>query len=180
MLDERRALLWSLVGHALAATPFLVATWYLFSSTVGDIANKRLLGLACGVTAGIIIARPIAALIAEPMGSLFFPRAGARPVPGYSLADAQRKRGQFERALIEYEKIAEEFPGEMRAHVAMLEITLINLHDAERARVTLTRGLALVRDEQMRLELVRVHRLLVRRTQAEAHEGQSGGTDAEE
>lgn len=176
MLDERRALLWSLARHAVATTPFLAATWYLFSSTVGDVANKRLLGLACGVTAAIIIARPIATLISESMGSLFFPRAGARPVPGYSLADAQRKRGQFERALIEYEKIAAEFPGELRAHVAMLEIALINLHDAERARATLTKGLALLPDEPMRLQLMRAHRALLRRV-GQAAERQEGSAD---
>ena len=160
MLDERRALLWSLLGHSLAAAPFLAATWYLFASTAADVdgGDKRMLGLTCAVAAAIIIARPIAALIAEPMGSVFFPRAGARPEPGYSLADTQRKREQFERAMEEYEKISVAFPQELRAHIAMLEIALINLRDAERARLCLTRGLA-VADEQMRRELLRCYRV---------------------
>lgn len=162
MLDERRDLLWSLVRHLLAATPFLAMTWHLFARTAGDPdgGDQRMLRLGCAVAAAIIVARPIAALVAEPTGSLFFPRARARPEPGYSLADTQRKREHFERAMAEYEHIVAAFPGELRAHIAMIEIALVNLRDADRARTCVTRSLAVVPDEPMRMELLRVYRAL--------------------
>jgi hypothetical protein len=135
MFDDRRDLFLALAAHALAATPFLAATWYLFESTRDTAdADKRLLGIFCAVAAGIIIARPLAALMAEPTGSLFFPRRAAEPQPGYSRAVAQRKRGQFNQAIAEYESIATQFPTEVRAFVAMIEIAIVDLHDAERAR----------------------------------------------
>jgi hypothetical protein len=80
MFEDRRDLFLALAGHVLAAAPFLATAWYLFEST-RDTANadKRLLGLTCAVAAGIIVGRPIAALVAEPTGSLFFPRRAAEP-----------------------------------------------------------------------------------------------------
>jgi outer membrane protein assembly factor BamD (BamD/ComL family) len=72
--------------------------------------------------------------MAEPTGSLFFPRRATEPQPGYSRAVAQRKRGQFNQAIAEYESIATQFPTEVRAFVAMIEIAIVDLHDAERAR----------------------------------------------
>jgi hypothetical protein len=163
MFDDRRELWERLAGHLLAATPFLASTWYLFESTSGDTDAKRFLGLACAVAAGIIIGRPIAGLVAEPAGSLFFPRSAARPEPGYSLPDTLRKRGQYEQALTEYAKITVQFPAELRAYIAMMEIALVDLHDRERTQVIARLALGQLADEPQRMELLRVHRMLASR-----------------
>src|SRR5262245_7863723 len=130
-MDERREILISLAWRVLSAGILLAITWHLFTSTSGDDAGK-FLGLACGVAAGIILAPPFAALIAQPAGSLFFPRRSSGPEPGYSLAETKRKRGQYEESIKEYQRITEEFPEDVRSYVAMMEIAFIHLHDPER------------------------------------------------
>jgi tetratricopeptide (TPR) repeat protein len=164
MFDDRRDLFLALAAHVLAAAPFLATAWYLFESTRDTAdADKRLLGLSCAVAAGIIVARPLAALVAEPTGSLFFPRRAAEPEPGYSRAVAQRKRGRLQEAMAEYEQIAAQFPAEVRAYVAMIEIAIVDLNDAERARHIVERGLAALPDEPRQMELLRAYRALERR-----------------
>jgi len=161
-MDERRDLLISLACHVLAALPFAGAAWFLFASTVGDAtgADKRVIGLACVVAAGAIIARPLAGLVAEPAGSLFFPRYFSRPQPLYSIAEARRKQGRYEESIAEYEKIAQQFPAEVAPHVAMMEIAFTNLGDPGRAGDIVRRALATLPDDASRHEVLRRHRAI--------------------
>ena len=158
-MDERRDILISLGRRILLAVPLLVTTWLLFSSTNAD-AGRQFLGLACAAAAGIILAPPFAALIALPAGSLFFPRRPARPEPGYSVAEARRKRGEYEASIDEYQRIAEQFPAEVHPHVAMMEIAFVDLHDGERTDAIAKQALAMLRDDGSRQRLLRMHRAI--------------------
>ncbi len=161
-MDDRRDILIALGWRMLFAIPLGVIAWFLFATTVGDSVGawKRFLGLAFAVVGAIIIAEPIAALVAEPSGSLFFPRHAARVEPVYSLAEAKRKRGQYVEALDEYERIAAQFPAAVHPYIAMMEIAAADLHDGERAEAIARRGLSMLRDEASRQELLRAHRTI--------------------
>jgi tetratricopeptide (TPR) repeat protein len=161
-MDDRREILIALGWRILFAIPLGAIAWFLFATTIGDSGGawKRLLGLACVVVAAVIIAAPLAALAAQPTGSLFFPRHAARREPAYSLAEARRKRGCYEEAIDEYQRIAEQFPAEVLPYIAMMEIASANLHDRERAAAIARRGLAMLRDEASRQELLRAHRTI--------------------
>ncbi|MBI1816798.1 MAG: hypothetical protein HYR72_17605 [Deltaproteobacteria bacterium] len=181
-MDDRREILIALGWRILFAIPLGVIAWLLFATTIGDSdgALKRLLGLACAIVAAIIIAAPLAALAAQPTGSLFFPRHAGRNEPAYSIAEAKRKRGRYEEAIDAYQTIAEQFPAEALPYIAMMEIAAVNLHDRGRAEAIARRGLAILRDESSREELLRAHRALKAKAPAEAAvepEGQAGSAE---
>jgi hypothetical protein len=169
-LDERRDLFISLGGHLLLALPFVAIAWFLFATTVGDTngAEARLAGVACVVTAGIIIARPLAGLVAEPAGSLFFPRHFSPPQPLYGIAEARRKQGRYEDAIEEYERVAGQFATEVHPYIAMMEIALVDLQDRTRAGAIVKRGMAILRDDASRHELLRAHRAVLARLRRQA------------
>ena len=98
--------------------------------------------------------------MAEPTGSLFFPQQAARREPGYSIAEARRKKGHYPNAIVEYEKIAAAFPNELTPYIAIMQIAFGNLGDATRGDAAAQRGLAMLRDDASRAELLRVHRTL--------------------
>ena len=72
---------------------------------------QMLLGFLFFLVAAIFVAGPIAQWLAEPMGSLFWPRKYyAKPQPMYGIPQSRRAKGQLEEALAEYEKIAAAHP----------------------------------------------------------------------
>lgn len=160
-MDDRRDILIALAWRLLLAVPLGVTAWFLFATTRGDPngGGERFLGLMCAVAAAIVIAPPFAVLVAEPAGSLFYPRRHARPDPRYSAAEGRRMRRRHEEAIAEFEHIAAQFPAEVRPYVAMMEITLLDLHDSERAGAIVKRGLATVRDDASRKHLLWKYRI---------------------
>jgi len=160
-MDDRRDILIALAWRLLLAGPLGVIAWLLFAATRGDPngGGERFLGLICAVAAAIIIAPPFAALIAQPAGGLFYPHRSARPEPRYSAAEGRRMRRRHEEAIAEFERIAEQFPAEVRPYVAMMEIALLDLHDSERAGAIVKRGLATLRDDASREHLLWKYRI---------------------
>ena len=155
-MDDRRDLLIALGWRVPLAGLLGLTAWHLFATTIGDpnAGGERFLGLMCVVAAGIVAAPPLAVLLAVPAGSLFYPRRPARREPAYSGAQGRRKRGRYAEAIEEYQRIAEQFPTELHPHVAMVEIELVNLHDSPRADAIVKRGLATLRDEASRKQLL--------------------------
>lgn len=51
----------------------------------------------------------------------------------YGIPETMAKRGEYEEAIAAYEKIAKEYPNEIKPHAAMLEIALVALDDPARA-----------------------------------------------
>lgn len=88
------------------------------------------------IMGSIIIAFPLAELIAEPTGNLFWPSDRFdRPQPAYSIPQSKRARGLYEEAMAGFEKLAEEHPQEVQPYVEMIDIAIVNLHDPLRARL---------------------------------------------
>ena len=108
----------------------------------GDVF-QMLLGFLFFLIAAIFVAGPIAQWLAEPMGSLFWPRKYyAKPQPIYGIPQACRAKGQLEEAVAEYEKIAAAHPDEVRPWLEMIDLAIHDLHDAARAQALFERGVA--------------------------------------
>ncbi|HVN87129.1 MAG TPA: hypothetical protein VMW17_20045 [Candidatus Binatia bacterium] len=155
-MDDRRDTLIELGGRAAVAAAMVAVAWYLFATTKGDAddGGERFAGLICVVIAAIVIARPLAALISQPIGGLFYPRRTIPPEPGYSLAEAHRRHGRYEQAILEYRRIAAQFPAEVYPYVAMIEIVLVDLQDRARADAIAKQGLATLHDAASRSHLL--------------------------
>ena len=141
MNDDAQSILWALLRRGVpAAVAMAIGVGVLLGA--GD-AGTMLLGFLFFLIAAIFIAGPIARLLAEPMGSLFWPRQyNEKPQPMYGIPQSRRVRGLPEEAIAEYEKIAEAFPEEITPHLEMIEIALADLRDPSRANDFYQRGLA--------------------------------------
>ena len=141
MIPEYQQLLASLLKRAIfPGTLFAVGTWILLGA--GNIA-QMLLGLFLFLVAAILISGPLARLLAEPTGNLFWPRKYYdKPQPMYGIPQARRAKGQLEEALAEYEKIAAAHPDEVRPYLEMIDVAIHDLRDADRANAIFQSGLA--------------------------------------
>ena len=110
---------------------------------------QMLLGFLFFLVAAIFVAGPIAQWLAEPMGSLFWPRKYyAKPQPMYGIPQSRRAKGQLEEALAEYEKIAAAHPDEVRPWLEMIDLAVHDLKDASRANAIFQTGIARLKKPQ--------------------------------
>jgi tetratricopeptide (TPR) repeat protein len=134
--------------------------WLLATADGGWAAFPRLLfGMASMVAFAILLASPIAGLFAEPSGSIFYPgRRLSRPLPMYSIPESKRARGDYEEAMTGFEAIAADYPDELKPYIAMIEIAIENLKDADRANAIFQRGIELLKDADDKDTLARMYR----------------------
>jgi len=113
------------------------------------------------IMGAIILAFPLAALIAEPTGNLFWPSEKYdRPQPQYSIPQSKRARGLYEEAMDGFEKIAEEHPQETQPYVEMIDIAIVNLHDPVRAKAIFHHGIDVLKKDEDRETLARMYRAI--------------------
>lgn len=144
-MNEYPALWRSLGWHALVAAPFLLLA---FLSGYSFAAPLLIL------LAALILARPIARLLAESSTALFLPNDHfERPLPMYGIPQARRKEGLPEEALAGFAKIAEEYPDEVQPWIEMIDVAIVDLHDAGRAEQFYREGLSKLADPDSRDEL---------------------------
>lgn len=109
----------------------------------------------------LIVAFPLARLVAEPLGSLFFPNAHFdRPQPIYSIPLARKQEGRYEAALAGFLQIAHAWPDQVQAWVEMLDVAVTGLNDGARAEQIFQQGMAALRDEDARQRLATMYMAL--------------------
>ena len=131
MNAEFKALLFPLLWRLLpAGALFLLGTAILLA--YGPVGG--FLGFGLYLIASIILAFPLATLLAAAWGNLFWSISYFdKPQPMYGIPQSRRVKGLPEEALAEYEKILAQFPGEIRPHFDMIEIALLDLRDPAHA-----------------------------------------------
>lgn len=135
----------------LAATPFIVLGFCVSGKWV-------FMGPLFLVAAAIIFAFPVAKLIAEPVGMLFCPSERYdRPQPMYSIPESKKKSGHYEDAMTGFEKIAQDHPDEVKPYIEMIDIAIVNLHDAERANDIFQHGMSVLKKESDKQGLVNMY-----------------------
>ncbi len=156
MTPAYKALLFGILRRLLPAGLLLaIGTGILLAA--GDIL-LMLVGYLLYLAAAILLAGPLARLLAEPLGDLYWPRRYFdQPQPMYGIPESRRRKGQFEEALAEYEKIAAAHPAEVRPWLDMIDIALTDLRDPERANTLFQRGLAALADPDAKDHLARVY-----------------------
>lgn len=95
---------------------------------------------ACGLAYAIVWRKNIAGLIANPFGALYDGgTAELDPQAYYSIAQAKRKRGQYNEAMAEIRKQLQKFPTDYTGQLMMAEIQAENLNDLPGAELTIER-----------------------------------------
>lgn len=142
--DCKSALL-VLVRRFLPALAALVLGGWILLGAGNPI--HMLAGLLFFLVSAIFISGPVARWLAEPAGSLFWPRRYYdRPQPMYGIPQSRRAKGHLEEALAEYENIAAAHPGEVRPWMEMVAIAIEDMKNPERARTILERGVTALKN----------------------------------
>ena len=146
-MDHRREILSAVLRAAPPAILWILGGWVLGRSN-GDPSHDlwiSLLGLAFLIAGAAVLMFPLWRLSAEPIGSLFYPSDHAeQPAPQYSIPESKRKSGLFEEAIAGYEKIAAQYPGDVRPYLAMMEIAIVDLKDPERGSRFYDKGMSAI------------------------------------
>lgn len=159
-MNNYREILASLLWRCVPALAVGALGWWLLASASGGLQafSRLLFGMACVVAGAVIMAPPIARLIAEPSGNLFYPgKRLDRPQPVYGIPQAKRARGFYEEAMAGFEKIAEEYPDEVKPYVEMIDIAIRDLKDPDRANAIYRRGVSRLRKDEDKEVLARMH-----------------------
>jgi len=152
-MSNYREIIESILRRMVPAIVVGALGWWLLTS-VNESDSWRamprlLLGMAFLVLAAIILGPPVARLVAEPFGGLFYPvERYSRPQPVYGIPESRRVKGLYEEAIVEFEKIAEDYPDEVRPYTGMIDIAICNLEDPDRARQMYQRGMSVLKRDK--------------------------------
>lgn len=148
------------VGSRLIPAALLLALsfWLLIShSGMGVFAAPRvIMGMAAMVLSATIIAPSIAqALVQKAFDFFTYSEKFEQAPPMYGIPQAHRKNHRFEEAIKAYEKIAEDYPDEIRPYLEMIDIALSDLKDSQRAESIYQEGVIKFQGEDDRKRLAR-------------------------
>lgn len=153
-----KSLLWGLFRRIFPAAAALTAGSVLLMRAAEGQTFDLILGLACCVVGALCLAVPLAELGALLWDRLIWSKSYYdKPQPMYGIPQAQRAKGRFGEALAEYETILAAHPGEVRPHLAMVEIALVDLRDPALAHALYERGRERLKNEADREALARVY-----------------------
>ena len=145
MNKSRRPPLVNFLYRLVLCLPFWLIGWR-FIAMAQDWSD--VLQIIAGV---IILLLPPAGILASPMAGFaaqigrgrLHPGVGdTSPVPAHSIPKAYRARGEFARAMDAYREMVAQFPQELRAWEAMLQIAVSDLKDLDLAHAIARQALA--------------------------------------
>jgi hypothetical protein len=118
----------------------------LFSADHAHSPGGGIFACAAIIAGATVLAWPLARLVAEPSGKLFYPdRRYSRPQPVYSIPQSKRAKGLYEEAIAGFEKIAADHPDEAKPYIEMIDICIVHLKDPVRANEIYQRGMSLLK-----------------------------------
>jgi len=130
---------WGISAVILAVLIFVVAPIVAKGGYAGAFVGVPA-AATCGLGLAIVWRKNIAGLVANPIGALYDGgTAEADPQAFYSVAQAKRKRGQYNEAIAEIRKQLRKFPTDYTGQLMMAEIQAENLNDVPGAELTIER-----------------------------------------
>jgi tetratricopeptide (TPR) repeat protein len=110
------------------------------------------------VLLGVILVAPdLARFAAGSLGGIMWRHTSDGPRPIYGIPEALAARGKYAEAEAEYEKIIQEFPGEVKPHIDLINIAVTRLKDAELAERLYRRGMETLKEPAARETLTRMY-----------------------
>ena len=136
---------------------------YLIASRLHSYVAIGFVLVACGLAlaSSIMVAFPIAHLLAKPFSLLYFPEAQLdAPAPLYSRAEALVKKGEYRDALEFYEELRVVNPQDTKLYVDMIDVFIMCLADRDEADRVLKLGLEVLEDERDREYVRQMHKAI--------------------
>lgn len=163
-MNRKTALLGGLYAVVVAVLLGFGSWFFLLAHTFVKMGSYIavgyfVLGVACFLSTGILLAFPLARVFSLPFGSLFFPNERFdRPQPPYSRAEAALKQGDPQRAITIYRELAEEYPEEVRPYIGLMDIAAHELRDVGLTRQFYREGMGRLQDMDSQQVLNKMYR----------------------
>lgn len=156
--DIGRRFLWRL----LIALPFMAGGFILLLLALNrGMAQLAMPGLGVLMISVFIIVGPIAEWIGMWCGLSIYPADYFNKAPpAYSIPEALVKRQHYHEAMTAYEKIAAEYPQEVKPYAGMIEVALIHLNDRQLASLIYYKGMDNLKKEEARESLVCLYKAI--------------------
>lgn len=108
-------------------------------------------GLSLFVVSGIIMGPPLAGLVAEFLGNLFYwSEHYDAPLPVYGIPKTKRLKGLYQQAFDDLQKLSQEYPQELKAYVEMIDIAISDMKNPELASSVYHLGMEKLDEEKVR------------------------------
>ncbi len=172
-MGEYRNITVSLLKRGIPAAVCFFVGHFAFKGAAASEGHTDAFPLAmigCGVVllGAILIARPLARLLAEPSGQLFWPDERYRhPLPMYSIPESKRAKGLYEEAIAGFDEIAKKYPDEVRPYIEMIDIAIVHLKDEARANAICLHGLSVLQKDEDKKILQHMHAAIHSRLKAQ-------------
>lgn len=165
-MNEYRSIFKSLFFRVLIALPLFILGWHVTGRVKGgrdaiDEVSALLLGVGLIVLSAVLLAYPLAQLLAEPTGGFFYPGGyrRRRRAPSYGLADAKRSKGEYKEAMDLYNALSNQYPYELKPYVEMVGIAIAHLQDNKLAEEIYLRGMKYLKSRKDRETLAKIYRI---------------------
>ena len=127
-------------------------------------------GIGCVVVSACIMAPQIAQLLVEPFGKIFYSgEEFDRPQPMFSVPEGKRKSGHYQEAFDGFQKIAGEYPQELKSYIAMIDIAVVDMKNKKIADAVFHRGIATLDDKEARDALAKMYKAISSRMDINLH-----------
>lgn len=153
----------SLARRAALALALLVFGAFVIKKGLGFgsflAAPFLLFGMAMFVVVAILMGMPLARLVAEFIGNIFYwSEHYDKPQPVYGIPEAKRLKGLFQEAFDCLQELLQEHPQEIKAYVEMIDIAIVDMKNPDLASKIYHRGMDVLKKESARNTLAKYYK----------------------
>lgn len=157
-VDDRKDALKSLLIRFLIALPFLGVSIYLMI----PISARSVPGVFLLIPVGILIGKPLAALLTSSASSILFPgSAGSEVNLMFSIPESRIMDGQFDEALVLYKEMIPRDPQRLEVYLRIMKLAIDKMKQPEIARDAFRAGLRNLKNLKDRKTLASVYKELM-------------------
>ena len=130
-----------------------------------SLRDRSLVILTLALSSVIVLipwtAQKIAQLVGQQAGKLFYSgEEFNRPQPMFSVPEGKRKSGHYQEAFDGFQKIAEEYPQELKPYLEMMEIAIVDMKDKKKGDLVFHQAIAALDDKEACDTLLKMYKAI--------------------
>ncbi len=154
-MDDRKSALRYLLKNFLFALPFFVIGLYLLI----PVSTKSVPAIFVLAIGGILIGKPLAALLTSSASSILFPASAGRAVNlMFSIAESRIMEREYDEALSLLNEMIPQDPERLEIYLRIMNLAMEKMNQPEKARDAFQAGLENLKDTGDRKTLVREYK----------------------
>jgi cyclophilin family peptidyl-prolyl cis-trans isomerase len=139
-----------------------------------SLRDRSLVILTLALSSVIVLvpwaSQKTAQLIGSLAGKLFYSgEEFDRPQPMFSIPEGKRKNGHYQEAFDGFQKIANEYPQELKSYLAMIDIAIVDMKNKNIADTVFHQGIVALDDKEERDTLAKMYKVIGSRMDINLH-----------